>query len=141
MIFLPKVNSPAASQNQHFLSKLALLEILNVTREVKNIRIKFMGQNFSYEDICARWKGKCFESGGEKLLHRVDDIFNDKDMERPDGLTWPIYLWYAGHHFEEITLPEAIGSPVLDSEDFVTDVKAFRVSFFLRSDTSLITRA
>jgi hypothetical protein len=141
MIFLPKgPRSSSISQNR-FLSKDLLLEILHVTTLVKNTSVTFMGQNFGYENICARWNGKCYMSAGEKLLKKIDEFFSRDDSRAPEDLRWPVSVWYAGDHFEDLALPQAIGSPALDAENFVMDAEAFRVSFFLRSDTELSTQA
>jgi hypothetical protein len=139
IIFLPK--SESIGFRNRFLTRNLLLEVLNVTTKVKRLEVTFMGQIFSYGDICARWKGECYESAGEKLLAEVDELFSDDVRQGPRELRWPVYVWYSGSHFDDIVLPEAIGSPDLDREDFVTDAKAYRVSFLFRSDTDLNIQA
>jgi hypothetical protein len=130
VIFLPK---PGRSNSTKLLTKEILLEIANVTAQIKSLEVGFLGQNFTYDEVCARWKGRCYESAGEKLLGSIDEFFG----EDREVLRWPLHPWYTGDQFEEVALPQAIGSPVLDEEDHLLDAGAFKITFFLRSDTEL----
>ena len=120
------------------LDKEVLLEVAYVEHEVKNFTFAFMDRVYTYEEVCARWKGKCYETATTKMLKIIDEVErNSREVTRSNPpIDWPIYV--SPNDFDFLVLPESLGSPTLvDNETGVVSAKAIKSSFYLKADGEL----
>lgn len=97
--------------------------------------IDYMGRTWTYEDVCARWDGKCYETAMTKLSRIIEEI------RQPGGedMTWPMHIAADDDgNYEEIFLAQALGSPTIRADDEkVIDAKYLKSTFYLRDDGEL----
>lgn len=120
------------TSGMNVLSEDALTEILHVDNHVRMTTLEYGGQEFSYNDICARVNDSCQEN----LLLKVLD-YNASNIYR-FNLTFPV------HHDNTlgvVHLEHSVGHVEVDENGFVQSAKAVRLIYYLQHTNSMLEQA
>jgi hypothetical protein len=112
-----------------------LLEVAFVEHKVKNFTFEYMDRVYTYEDVCARWRGKCYETATTKMLKIIDEVERNSSSasSNTEPIDWPIFV--SPEDFDFLIMPESLGSPTLvNNETGVVAAKAMKSTFYLRGD-------
>ncbi|XP_070168172.1 patched domain-containing protein 3 [Polyergus mexicanus] len=103
-------------------------ELMKLDQLIKNIKAKYENEEFTYEQICARWLDECFTNDILNLHHVIDDV-----ERRKLNLTFPITInpttWDA--HL----LPVFFGGSVLNDDLTVKSVPSIQLGYFIKVDS------
>ena len=99
-------------------------EIVELDKVVHNTSIVWDDEEKKYEDICAKWKGDCYENTVLELGEIMDDV------ERGNvSLTYPVML--NPNTFETYAFPFTFGGVKLTNVSTIISVQAIQLNYFL----------
>lgn len=114
------------------LSEDALTEILLVDEDVRRMTVEHDGQEYSYNEVCARVNKSCQEN----VLLRVLG-YNASNIHR-FNLTFPVYH---DNTLGVVHLEHSVGQVEVDGNGFVQSAKAVRLIYYLRQTSSVLEKA
>lgn len=102
-------------------------ELMELDRIIKNIKAKYEDEEFTYQQICARWLDECFTNDILNLHKVIDEV-----ERRKLNLTFPIAInpvtW------EAHLLPVFFGGSVLNDDLTVESVPSLQLGYFIKVD-------
>lgn len=113
-----------AKDESNVLTKSVFDEIVQLDRLIKNMTIKFDDDPYTYEDLCARSEGKCFENDILDFVPRIEDIESHKFW-----LKYP--LWVNTDIYKAYFFPAYLGGVARDSNDLIENAKAINLMYWL----------
>jgi len=93
---------------------------------VYNVTVEHDGQRWGYEQLCARWKGYCYDNEILRLSEHIPDVESGAI-----SLAYPVYM--DPSTFETYTLPAFFGGVNLSDVNTVERVGAVALAYFLDS--------
>ena len=107
-----------------------VMELFRLDAYVKAVEINQDGGGnddhvIKFNDICARWQGRCADIENTFLYYMVN-----RSVEAT-RVTYPVYMTPTG----PLILSLQIGEPKFDSSGFIKEFKALMLSYSLRFDT------
>ncbi|KAF0290223.1 Patched domain-containing protein 3 [Amphibalanus amphitrite] len=101
-------------------------EIVRLDSIVSNVTISNGERDWTFEDLCARWEGKCLRNPIVKLAPYVPDVVSGKL-----NLTYPI--WFSDN-YDIFVFPASLGSPVVSGEH-LQEVPALQLLYWASNHT------
>ncbi|XP_043494898.1 patched domain-containing protein 3 [Polistes fuscatus] len=123
VIIIPKDDDP------NMLRTVIWNELRELDRIIREVKVKYEDEIFTYEEICARWLNECFNNDILNLHHVIQDVEN-----RELNLTFPVMFnpvtWDA-HLF-----PVFFGGSVITDDLTIETVPSVQLAYFITVDNS-----
>lgn len=121
VIIIPKDGDP------NMLRTVIWNELRELDRIIREVKVKYEDEIFTYEEICARWLNECFNNDILNLHHVIQDVEN-----RELNLTFPVMFnpvtWDA-HLF-----PVFFGGSVITEDLTIETVPSVQLAYFITVD-------
>uniref|UniRef100_A0A3P9A7K8 Patched domain-containing protein 3 n=1 Tax=Esox lucius TaxID=8010 RepID=A0A3P9A7K8_ESOLU len=111
-----------ATSDSNILTVAALQEILVLDSKVRNLTVKFQGEQLKYVNICATVSGGC---SSDAILDIIGYNASNIDVI---NLTFPIHPSKAGR----VSLTATLGGVIINNNSVVQYAKAIRVFYYLQ---------
>ncbi|XP_076653309.1 patched domain-containing protein [Halictus rubicundus] len=104
-------------------------ELMQLDNIVRSARATYEGEEFTYEQICARWLDECFTNDILNLRHIMEDVEKrELNLTFPvmlNPVTWDIHL-----------LPVYFGGSVINEDRVIESVPSLQLAYFLTADNA-----
>eukprot|EP00095_Tigriopus_kingsejongensis_P005739 maker-scaffold28_size608977-snap-gene-1.19 protein:Tk05739 transcript:maker-scaffold28_size608977-snap-gene-1.19-mRNA-1 annotation:"AGAP010394-PA" len=99
-------------------------QMIYLDQIVYNVTVSFEGQNYQYQDVCARWAGYCYDNEILRLADLIPQV-----EQGQINLTYPLY--FNPYDFETVTMAAFLGGVEHGEDHIIKDAKAMSLAYFL----------
>ncbi|XP_037089285.1 patched domain-containing protein 3-like [Pollicipes pollicipes] len=97
-------------------------EVVQLDRLVTNVTVDSGESRWTFDDLCARWNGKCLQNSIVTLLPYLDDVLSGNI-----SLTYPV--WFSDS-YDVFVFPAFLGSPEVSNEGLLGEVPALQLLYW-----------